>query len=254
MDANSGTCLCPDGSQADATSTIPCPTQPKTTSPNNNNPQSPTDSGTSGGPQTGTGGPQTGTGDQNQQSGSSPPGITNLAPPGSTSSGTETGTGDQNQQGITNLAPPGTTSSGPQQTPGTTSNTQQQPSSTTPQSSSDCSVQHPLDLFVVRHIIANAVEGCKAEPTQTTPTTTAPDHYTFTGKAPDGTLITTTAVGGKVIETTFKAPVTGTVTTIDKDGHWYMTFPPKKPDGSVSTYYENGTTITKYPDGRITTH
>jgi len=28
----------------------------------------------------------------------------------------------------------------------------------------------------------------------------------------------------------------------------------KKPDGSVSTYYENGTTFTKMPDGRTIVH
>jgi len=43
----------------------------------------------------------------------------------------------------------------------------------------------------------------------------------------------------------------GTKITEKNDGSWYITFP-KKPDGSVSTYYENGTTITKSAGGTKT--
>jgi hypothetical protein len=61
----------------------------------------------------------------------------------------------------------------------------------------------------------------------------------WTTKKHDGTCILYTAHNGN--------------TQTEKDGHWYMTFP-KKPDGSVSIYYENGITITKYPNGHSVIH
>ncbi len=75
----------------------------------------------------------------------------------------------------------------------------------------------------------------------------ASSDRTATTWKPDGTKITETSDGKTVMTTP-----DGTTTT-DKGGHWYMTFP-KKHDGSVSTYYENGTTITKNVDGTTIVH
>jgi hypothetical protein len=65
-------------------------------------------------------------------------------------------------------------------------------------------------------------------------TTTYPDGSYTTGK-PDGTVISFTSSDG----TTITEKPDGTTITENKDGTWKMIFP-KKPDGSVSTYYNNG--------------
>jgi hypothetical protein len=63
-------------------------------------------------------------------------------------------------------------------------------------------------------------------------------------------LIKQIAATGTTITTN---PHDGTKTTENKDGTWIIVFP-KKPDGSVDTYYSDGRTVTKYSDGRIVTH
>jgi hypothetical protein len=66
-----------------------------------------------------------------------------------------------------------------------------------------------------------------------------PDHTVISFSHSDGSTITTKPDGTKITENT--------------DGSWHITFA-KKPDGSVSSYYENGTTFTKMPDGRTIVH
>jgi hypothetical protein len=69
--------------------------------------------------------------------------------------------------------------------------------------------------------------------------TVKPDQTRIDFTSSDGIAITTKPDGTKITE--------------NKDGSWLITFP-KKPDGSISTYYENGTTFTKMPDGRTIVH
>lgn len=90
---------------------------------------------------------------------------------------------------------------------------------------------------------------------------------TVTTNAADGSVTTTQKDGSYVIVkqdktvisfspsdgTTITTKPDGTKITDNKDGSWLITFP-KKPDGSISTYYENGTTFTKMPDGRTIVH
>jgi hypothetical protein len=85
--------------------------------------------------------------------------------------------------------------------------------------------------------------------------TTKPDHTVIVAKQfgvtitwqPDGTFIVVDPDGS----TSTKPD--GTEIVENKDSGWHIIFP-KKPDGSVSTYYENGTTFTKMPDGRTIVH
>jgi hypothetical protein len=85
--------------------------------------------------------------------------------------------------------------------------------------------------------------------------TTKPDHtiivatqngVTLTWQ-PDGTFIVADPDGS----TSTKPD--GTEIVGNKDSGWHIIFP-KKPDGSVSTYYENGTTFTMMPEGRTIVH
>jgi len=81
-----------------------------------------------------------------------------------------------------------------------------------------------------------------------TVSTVRPDGSSITDK-PDGTVITFNPSDG----TTITAKPDGTKTTENKDGTWYIVYP-KKPDGSISTYYSDGRTVTLMPDGRTITH
>jgi hypothetical protein len=66
--------------------------------------------------------------------------------------------------------------------------------------------------------------------------TSITQHYDKTvTKKPDGTTITDS--GGQTVT---KKPDGTTIT--DSGGHWHIKFPPR-PDGTIKTYYEDGTTV-----------
>jgi hypothetical protein len=70
-------------------------------------------------------------------------------------------------------------------------------------------------------------------------TTTTLRNGDFITDKPDKTVISYTASTG----TTITAKTDGTKITENKDGSWYITYP-KKPNGSVTTYYSDGRTVT----------
>jgi hypothetical protein len=267
LDANSNKCLCPDGSEPDVTLTPPCPTQLTPGSPNNNKPQSSTGSGTSGGS-------QTGPDNQNQQSGSSSSKTTNPAitpypgaSPGKDVSGIRDPiTGDTifkkadgteirefpNGNKFTSYPDDGEggvrhnrvdfADGSAQVTQGGNSITYLQSGDVIISSEDGKLVTHQPDGTVITQYPRNP-----GIPTVTkTPdgngnyvTTTTLRNGDFITDKPDKTVISYTASTG----TTITAKTDGTKITENKDGSWYITYP-KKPNGSVTTYYSDGRTVT----------